>query len=98
MDGFEERRAAARRHTGFFTSEEIMALDPKHIPDVFRSVPGATILPASTHISGDLLTLDGDPGRPRRCLPNRKAPKARVSPTRGSACSEDSPLLQGCCC
>ncbi|MEX1184228.1 MAG: carboxypeptidase-like regulatory domain-containing protein, partial [Gemmatimonadota bacterium] len=57
MDGFEERRADARRHTGFFTSEEILARHPKYITDVFRSVPGATLV--SSMIGADVLRVDG---------------------------------------
>ncbi|MEX1184229.1 MAG: carboxypeptidase-like regulatory domain-containing protein [Gemmatimonadota bacterium] len=70
MDGFEERRAAAGVHSGFFTSDEIMALEPKYVTDVARGVPGTNVVELSSLINGDLLRFDGDIAAPRRCLPN----------------------------
>jgi hypothetical protein len=68
MDGFEQRRAAANRHTGFFTSEEIMALHPKDVTDIFRNVPGATLAPRM--VGADTLLVEGNIAASRRCVPN----------------------------
>ena len=68
MAGFEQRRAAASRHTGFFTSEEIMALNPKDVPDIFRNVPGATLAPGM--VGPDVLLVEGSIAVSRRCVPN----------------------------
>ena len=68
MAGFEQRRAAANRHTGFFTSDEIMALHPKDVTDIFRNVPGATLV--SGMVGADTLLVEGNIAASRRCVPN----------------------------
>ncbi|MEX1184426.1 MAG: carboxypeptidase-like regulatory domain-containing protein [Gemmatimonadota bacterium] len=43
MDGFEERRAEAKTHTGFFTHDEMEEMNAKYITEVLWTVPGVNV-------------------------------------------------------
>ena len=65
MDGFEERRADARLHTGFFTQDEISALHARYISDVLFTVPGVAVRP---RLFGSPVVQTPYAGRPGNCM------------------------------
>jgi hypothetical protein len=73
MDGFEARRARDRRHTAFFTAEEIAARNPNVLSDLFLTVPGAYVQPGlmTGDYLGNNLTVSGVAGASSRgCQPD----------------------------
>lgn len=66
MDGFEERRAQAGRHAGFFTREEIEERSPRDISELVRSVPGNF---NEASLFGQRIRVVGNVASRRRCSP-----------------------------